>query len=58
MTGRGPIFWGQPEYTVGRSAEHDSGVRQKILRPLAGPAKKIYTTDIEVVEYLRCLGVG
>ena len=66
MTGRGPIFWGQPEYTVGRSAEHDLSVRActglagrasldspaapKIIRPLAGPAKN-YTTTPKLYDH-------
>ena len=35
MTGRGPIFWGQPEYTVGRSAEHDLSGRASLDSPAA-----------------------
>jgi len=61
MTGRGPIFWGQPEYTVGRSACTGLAVprlhwtrrprspklcdHSKIIRPRQNYATTGYTLD-------------
>ena len=58
MTGRGPIFWGQPEYTVGRSAEHDLSVRA--CTGLAGRARQNYATTPKLYDHskiMRPLGI-